>query len=433
MNETRCGIHVNEGNLVYFDFVRLMKAVIKGSWVVVLTGIVFFAAAWFLVPKVESPVYTSTYSVFVTLGDRSTGDILEAAKQDLTNTYQALAQSSDTLRAARKLAKKDTGNAIDGLVTAERNDVTQIVTIHVNSGDSESAYVLSVYLQKTLDSKMIKTAPGTEIHTIQSPTNSTAPSSPNRKKASFIACGTGILLMIFILMIREALNRKVRDPRMLEEQFGISVIGIVPKKISKEEEAAYDNLRAKILLRLNWEERSVIVVTSPGREDSAEETAGKIARSFAKLDGKTLLVDADLRTDGNSAESSSKEDLGLSDVLEGKVMWREAICQKISSHMDFLSSGSPAEFPMDLIQSRKFESLLEELKFDYDYLILSLPPMEEGADAVVAGAKSSGLILVLQDSISRIPKVEKSLKELVYGNIPVLGCIYLDTLTGRRK
>ena len=55
------------------------------------------------------------------------------------------------------------------------------------------------------------------------------PIKPNKTKNIVIATVLGVLVSVFVILLMEALNTSIKEPKDIEEKLGIPVFGVVPK------------------------------------------------------------------------------------------------------------------------------------------------------------------------------------------------------------
>jgi len=67
--------------------------------------------------------------------------------------------------------------------------------------------------------------------------------------------------------------------------------------------------------------------------------------------------------------------------------------------------------------------LVQELREQFDYIIVDAAPLDAGTDSIVLGGLSNGVVLVLKANSSRRDTAGKALQELHRANIPVRGVV----------
>ena len=138
----------------------------------------------------------------------------------------------------------------------------------------------------------------------------------------------------------------------------------------------------------------MVTSTAPGEGKSV--TAANLAIAMA-LDGKkVILVDCDLRRPTVHEKFGIRGTPGLTNVLVGAMDLDLALQDTEVENLKLLASGPIPPNPAELLNSRAFEVVQEQLKDRSDVVILDSPPCLSVADAQVLAANVDGLIYVVQ-------------------------------------
>ena len=165
-------------------------------------------------------------------------------------------------------------------------------------------------------------------------------------------------------------------------------------------------------------------------------TAVNLAIAMAQAGKKTLLVEADLRrpflhrvfglpkTPGVSevilANKSWKDCVrGLNDLLLGGMEIEKLLRLPNIDRLFVLPSGTPVPNPSEFLSSKAMRELLEELRLEYDYVIVDCPPILPVTDASILASRVDGCILVHKvGRVSRVTlKRAKDILEQVHGRV----------------
>ncbi|MES2221028.1 MAG: CpsD/CapB family tyrosine-protein kinase [Acidobacteriota bacterium] len=123
-----------------------------------------------------------------------------------------------------------------------------------------------------------------------------------------------------------------------------------------------------------------ILITSTLSGEGKTTVAANLAGSLSCVDGlRILLVDFDLRRPSLHTIFGVKPDLHQPSWLAGDVPWQRAVYQ-VNRRLGVLFGFSMLEEPDELLQSSRLEKLLDEMKAEYDVLILDSAPMMAVAD-----------------------------------------------------
>ena len=177
-----------------------------------------------------------------------------------------------------------------------------------------------------------------------------------------------------------------------KQQYNGFVVEQKPKSLASE---AYKMLRTNIQYSSFDKEIKIILVTSAQAAEGKSTVAGNIALSFAQNDKKVIIVDCDLRKPSVHKNFKISNLVGLSEVLIGKTTIEDAV-QKHNDSFDILPSGKIPPNPAEMLSSSVMTELLENLKNEYDIVVLDSAPLQAVTDAQILSTKVDGTILVIR-------------------------------------
>jgi capsular exopolysaccharide synthesis family protein len=174
----------------------------------------------------------------------------------------------------------------------------------------------------------------------------------------------------------------------------------------------YRILRTKIVQHLK--QPHLIVVSSPapgdGKSVSAVNTAGALS---LKSEGQVLLLDADLRKSAIHLQLGLPESPGLVDVLKGTCTLEEAVVHiQEFPNLFVMSAGTPADNPVELLDSVRWPNLCARLRSLFRYVVLDSPPVGAVADYDLIQAVCDGVILVVRPDHTNRLLCRKSLENI---------------------
>ena len=150
------------------------------------------------------------------------------------------------------------------------------------------------------------------------------------------------------------------------------------------------------------------------------ETARILAASTS---GSVCLVDANLRTPSLAGFLRTPNDSGLvSSLLEDGGI-RGFAKQLEPSNLWLLSAGEVNRQSPSLLNSERLKARLQELRKEFDYILIDSPALNLYADALALGGVAEGLVVVLQAEATRRESALKGLRTLHEARINVLGAV----------
>lgn len=156
---------------------------------------------------------------------------------------------------------------------------------------------------------------------------------------------------------------------------------------------AFRALRDELTAMLAGEEQRVLAVVSPSAGDGKTYVAANLAVSFAQLGARTALIDADIRRPRLHRVFGVDSSVGLSTALAGRS--DRFVVQPVAElpGLYLLPAGPVPPNPLELLQSRAFHSLIEDMLQRFDRVVLDTAAAERGADGrVIAGAGAALVI-----------------------------------------
>ena len=191
---------------------------------------------------------------------------------------------------------------------------------------------------------------------------------------------------------------------------------------------AYKLLRTNLMFSFAEEEQGhVIGITSAIQAEGKSSTSCNTAYTLSEAGFRVLLLEADLRRPTISTKLKVERSPGLSNVLISKKNFHEAVQQcALAPNMDILSSGDIPPNPSELLTSARMETLIEELRSVYDYIVVDLPPITAVSDALAVSKLIDGMIIVVRGGTSDQRMLAEAMRQLKMVNARVLGFVYRD-------
>ena len=91
--------------------------------------------------------------------------------------------------------------------------------------------------------------------------------------------------------------------------------------------------------------------------------------------------------------------------------------------LDIITSGKKTMFASELISSLKVKNLVDELKAQYDYIIVDTSPINDVTDALLTKNFIDGVVLVVRHNKSKINSVKEAVNKLKENGIDIIGSV----------
>lgn len=203
---------------------------------------------------------------------------------------------------------------------------------------------------------------------------------------------------------------------------------------------AFKRLRANAMIALPDKQENkgrVIGVTSAQASEGKSTVSINLAYSLAELGGSVILIDCDMRRPAIHDNVGAKLTPGLSDVLMGKVNLNDVIVSYKSTadatSYDIIPSGEIPDHPSELLNSSRFQKLIEVVSAAYDYVVLDLPPVGPVIDAVMVTRCTDGLLVVIRENHCPRFVLDDCMEQLRYAKANILGFVLNGCVEGAGK
>jgi capsular exopolysaccharide synthesis family protein len=252
------------------------------------------------------------------------------------------------------------------------------------------------------------------------------PVSPNRKLYLLISFFVGCIFSVGYLIIRDSFGGQIDSVQKLKDR-GYPVLGIIPvlqkgtkKKMSSDSISLIDKEISPGLIsvhdpispgteafrRMNYnimysqsdddeDACKTILVTSSTKGEGKTTTISNLAVVLAEAKNRVIIVDTDLGQPFVHNMFGIDRSPGVVDVIRGDVKLSDAIeSPPYVSNVDILPSGSLSTNPASINQNPKFKYLLENLRMNYDYVLIDTAPYGIVTDAAPIMKMADGILMV---------------------------------------
>jgi succinoglycan biosynthesis transport protein ExoP len=269
--------------------------------------------------------------------------------------------------------------------------------------------------QKYNDATIAKSTAISDISIVQPATADSAAVRPNVRVNLLAAIVVGLLLASIVVFILDALERPIREgseSRIL----GLPIMARIPafNKSTPRMLPWVQSMTVEAFLQLcvslklkNKRPLRTLAITSPSRGDGKSTVAFNLAKAMAKLQ-PVLLIDCDLRKPTLHHLAPCSNTQGLSDVLQSTRTLSECVLT-IAVNLDLLPAGCSADNPVALVQSQKFDDLLQEAESRYSMIIVDTPALSYVTEGILVSSKADGTVLIVAANSTN----EQETKEVV--------------------
>ena len=269
-----------------------------------------------------------------------------------------------------------------------------------------------------------------EFQILAYPGISKQPVYPNSFQVYFIGAMSSLVISFLLIVFQYFLHNTINNVGELERLCLAPMIGFIPNFNSQKMDysklvvnefpkspvsEALRSIRTNMEFTSKGKNNKIISITSTisgeGKTFVAINLGGIIAMSGLKV----VILDLDLRKPKISKAFGVDNQKGISTILIGRSLLEDSINDTQIPGYSFISSGPVPPNPSELIMSKEFDNMLEELKLKFDVIIIDTPPVGIVTDAILAMKKSDLTIYVVRAEFSK-KGFERSINNLVTKN-----------------
>ncbi len=237
----------------------------------------------------------------------------------------------------------------------------------------------------------------------------TEPVAPDPVRNAALAFVLGIFLSYGLLLLRDALDSRLKSSEDLAKLTGLPILAEFQKQppgTRRLPREASNYLRTNLLLSSVEAGTKIILVTSATPGEGKSSVALSVAESFARSDRRTLLVDADLRRPviAQNYDLDEIHHKPLRAYLEqpNEPFEPAYVALNLTHHLDVIPTFQAEPSPTELL-SRGFRQRLDAWRGSYDVIIIDSAPLLSVADTLTIAPLCTGVILTanLQSSDRR--------------------------------
>ncbi|QZH76411.1 MAG: polysaccharide biosynthesis tyrosine autokinase [Erythrobacter sp.] len=262
----------------------------------------------------------------------------------------------------------------------------------------------------------------------------TVPSSPNLLNNLIVALVLGIGLAAAIALLREILDDRLHSIDDVENRLGMPAIGQTPfvsEQAAEELEdpfsplsEAYSSIRASLDFALSTGEQKVIQFTSSQPAEGKTTSCVAVAQKYASVGRKVLLIDLDLRRPSVARHlGMAKSDVGVVDVLFGRVTLAQAVKKSTQGNLDVLPVAAIPREPVEILSSALVAEMLKQARETYDIVLIDSSPVIGIADAPLLSRFVDAVVFVVEANRANGRVTRSAVRRLRDMNAHIVGAI----------
>jgi capsular exopolysaccharide synthesis family protein len=195
-----------------------------------------------------------------------------------------------------------------------------------------------------------------------------------------------------------------------------------------DQESPYATEFRRLLHNINGnisgQETKIILITSAMLAEGKSTVASFLALTAARQKKrKTLLVDCDLRRPTLHYLFDVPRENGIAEVLVIGIKAGDVIKNTSEPFLDIITAGKVVSQPTDIFDSGAIRALLEEVRFNYDLIIVDCAPVLPVSDPMLLAPDMDGVLLVIKAGSTQREVAKRASKLLKTDKTKFLGVV----------
>ncbi|MCZ4221817.1 GumC family protein [Pedobacter rhodius] len=313
-------------------------------------------------------------------------------KQAIKTNIQLL---HDRNRKTLNFVNKQLGNANQSLNTipGKQNDFAKL-----QSNLDINQRMLSMLFERKLSAQISSAAVIAGATIIGQAQPSFLPISPVPGKIYSSYMSMGLFIGLGLILLVRLTNPYIYDVEAIEGLTATPILGVIlkyPKKLSNDNQSVLSlerpksifaesvrSVRTNLSFMASDKDTKMICITSEVSGEGKSFVSLNLAGTLSIIDKKVIVIAGDLRKSKLHKAFGSKNLTGLSSFLSGQSNLDEIINHDSKNNIDYITSGPIPPNPSELLHSNKIKILMDELRRQYEYIIIDTAPVGLVSDAI---------------------------------------------------
>ncbi len=326
---------------------------------------------------------------------------------------------------------------------------TEVKAVQLQRDAKVAEEIYELVLTREQELAVQKAGTGGNVHMVDKAMRPGSPIKP--KKAMIISAATilGLITGTGFIFLRRNLFKGIDDPSHIERKFNLAIFGLVPHS---PEQAQFDgsvdrggvrgglvladarpkdacieslrSLRTAMQFSMMDADNHVVMLTGPMPGVGKSFLSANLAVLLARSGKRVLLIDADMRRGALERYIGGSRDTGLSELLSGQTSLEDAMRSTSVDGLKFVTCGQRPPNPSELLMSNRLPQLFEQLRPNFDVILVDTPPVLAVTDATIVGAYAGSTFFVMRSGVHSEWEISDSLKRLKGAGVNVQGGIF---------
>ena len=370
---------------------------------------------------------------------------VQAARGKVRAIREALATELRNIRAGAGADLQAVHQELEGVTSLYETAKGQAMELNLNEvrfgrlrrAKDNTEHIYGLVLERSTESNLSKLMPFNNVRVLDRPLRPGGPVLPRPLMNLAFGAICGLVLGLAAALVRESLDRTVRDSEDAERELGFASLGSLPdvsvrgartshyyrhpqadgasreSRSPRPDEAGKPELLAHTHPKSAMAEaaRAVrtnlvfmspdrpyksLLVTSAGPAEGKTMVAASMAIAMSQAGQRVCLVDCDLRRPRVHQVFEESLERGVTTALLDVDKLDEALVETQVPNLWVLPAGPMPPNPADLMHSEAFGRLAKVLSERFDRVVIDSPPVCVVTDAVILSTRVDATMLVIR-------------------------------------
>ena len=396
---------------------ELLNILFKQLPVIMMAVVVALLGAFLFIPLVNEPQYESTSTLYLSsTGDESNYSLalkLIADCSYLLESHSVLEQTAIDLKL--DIPPED----LERLISIRNPEGTRILELTVRYDDPALAKEIADCVSLRGKEKIAATMGFYQVRIHEQGTYNEEPCNTVGIVIYILIAAVTAAMTYGIFLLLYLLDTKLHSAKEAENNLSLPILAEIPAR-KKAQEKQYEILLTNF--RFVCGAGQIFCVSSCGKKTNRSAVALNLAEGLAKCGKRVLLLDSDFRSLRERYEEHYQKPKGLCEVLNGRCLLEDVLNPGDVEKMDIILAGAFPDEPLTLLGGSAFRELLEDLRTQYDYIIIDTAPIGAQVDAAIVASECDGSIL----SVGEMPlqNAQAAVEQLKRCGKPILGLVW---------
>jgi capsular exopolysaccharide synthesis family protein len=336
--------------------------------------------------------------------------------------YGQLQRRETELRAAIEAQK--------GQAASQSRKASELEALKKEADSAKSLY--EALLQKLNETDIASSVRSNNVSLVERAAPPGAPVRPNKRRILGMALLLGVLAGVGLVLGRDYLGNTIKSPEDVERYLHLDLLAAVPRYDDDTAHLvteAYQGLRTALIFARKEESGQVVLVTGTAPQEGKTTTLVNIGRLLAASGERTLLVDFDLRRAQLHHRMGVTREPGVTDLFVKHEELASLVRPTSSAGLFVLTAGPLPPNPPALLARKNLETLLADLRSQFEWILVDSPPLASVTDALLLARHADISVVVIRHnkvdrklvkrSVAALRKVTGSLLGVVLNAVDV--------------